>query len=164
MRVYDFSNQLIFNHNAWLFVGVLILFGLVGLVISFFKPNISKFIGDETNKYLDENRRIVHMIWVFSFSASLFIAGNQIINCIYVKHVDYFHKVNVDKGRILIVYYNTILGVDYVTIKMNKKNFTIIRDDRYTSIRNLLVGDMVVIKYFNDKENIEVVSVDVFNP
>lgn len=164
MRVYDFSNQCTFNLNAWLFVGVLVLFGLVALIISFFKPNVSKLIGDETSKFLDEKRSIVHMMWVFSFCASLFIGGNQIRNYIYVKHVDVFHKVKVDKGRISKVYYKTMLGVDYVTIKINRKNYTIIKDDRYIGIRNLLEGDMVEIEFFNDEENIEVVSVDVLNP
>jgi hypothetical protein len=103
------------------------------------------------------------MIWVFSFIASLFIGGNQIRNYMYVKHVDLFHEVKGDKGRISKVYSNAILGVDYVTISVNSKNYTMKKDGRYVSARNLLEGDLIEVKFFEDGKNLEVVSIDVLN-
>lgn len=163
MRVYDFSNLSTFNLNAWLFVGILVLFGLLALIISLLKFNVSRFAGSDASKFLDEHRSIVHMIWVFSFIASLFIGGNQIRNYMYVKHVDLFHEVKGDKGRISKVYYNTILGVDYVTISVNNKNYTMKKDGRYVSARNLLEGDFIEVKFFEDEKNVEVVYIDVLN-
>ena len=148
MLIYDITSSIHIDFNSFSLGLVFICIGI------FFFSGVAKHIinyFNSVNKSGFSTKNIFRVMGVFCIIAGSVLLFTQTKNYIYMHNIQLFEKTEMVLGKVDSVRCSEFLNESYITIFMDLKEYTIAKDDKYISQRNLLKDDSLQLIYFADK-------------
>lgn len=164
MIIYDYSNKAVFDINNLQGTIFLILFGVYAFLISSYESRkgfLSKFIYNSKEERI-LSKKGAKFLGVFVFVMLGINMSFKINDLVYTKNINLFENIETISGRITFVDNSELFGIKHINLTVLNMNFYLIKDSRYLTAKNLIVGDSVKINFFYEEPGyMEVVKIEL---